>query len=208
MFKICTEFTISYIFLPPFSNFNNKKNLYMWLHHHQHSLFSLPIGSSLKIQTTSILAFNIEKEKNSSQTDYKLEISTRRSWRWACRLWFMLPRIRQWLIPHGKDAKDHPDAKDATKTKNGSSNGENEANEHRKEQHNEQKDQAKLLLAANTPKPESGNYHGLVNFGNTCYCNSVIQVRLTFKLERIRIEHEDKIQIQFLTTYDVLLEIV
>ena len=164
----------------------------MWLHHHQHSLFSLPIGSSLKIQTTSILAFNIEKEKNSSQTDYKLEISTRRSWRWACRLWFMLPRIRQWLIPHGKDAKDHPDAKDATKTKNGSSNGENEANEHRKEQHNEQKDQAKLLLAANTPKPESGNYHGLVNFGNTCYCNSVIQVRLTFKLERIRIEHEDK----------------
>jgi len=87
----------------------------------------------------------------------------------------MLPRIRQWLIPHGKDAKDHPDAKDATKAKNGSSNGDNEANEHRKEQHNEQKDQAKLLLAANTPKPESGNYHGLVNFGNTCYCNSVIQ---------------------------------
>ena len=73
----------------------------------------------------------------------------------------MLPRIRQWLIPHGKDAKDN---------------------------HGPHSDQAKdtspqppQINHINTPKPELGNYHGLVNFGNTCYCNSVIQVSLSVK---------------------------
>lgn len=74
----------------------------------------------------------------------------------------MLPRIRQWLIPHGKDAKDN---------------------------HGPHSDQAKdtspqppQINHINTPKPELGNYHGLVNFGNTCYCNSVIQVKLVVEI--------------------------
>ena len=99
----------------------------------------------------------------------------------------MLPRIRQWLIPHGKDAKDHSGNGRGNNSDGSKNNDENGSNEHKKDQnsHEQQQHQAKLLAQANTPKPESGNYHGLVNFGNTCYCNSVIQVRYSNRTYRL-----------------------